>query len=193
MNVKNIGIFGGSFDPIHNGHIKLAILAQKQFNLDRVIFVPAKIAPHKNEVFSTLKARLAMLKLALKPHNKFKISKFELNKKNTTYTHQTLSHFKKIFKHHKLFFLLGSDSLDELIYWKNPEKIVSQCHILAGKRANLTFKIPNFAINSLSFINGIIPNCSSTQIRKNIKLNKSIKTVVPNNVATYIKKNKIYK
>jgi len=192
MNVKKIGIFGGSFDPVHNGHIKLALLAQKQFNLNDVIFVPAKLAPHKQESFATVKDRLAMLKLALKPHRNFKISSFELNQKGTTYTYQTVAHFKKLFASKELFFLLGIDSLGELIFWKNPEKIVLRCHILAAKRGNLRVNIPVFAKDSISFLSKTIPNFSSTQIRDKVKENKSIKTLVPPKVASYIKKNKIY-
>ena len=192
MNVKKIGIFGGSFDPVHNGHIKLAVLALKQFNLNTVIFVPAKLAPHKHKSFATAKNRLAMLKLALNSYKYFKISSFELNQKKTTYTYQTLSHFKKIFKHEKLLFLIGSDSLDELTTWKNPDKIISQCHILAAKRGNLSFKIPSFAKDSVSFLRKTIPEISSTKIRDKVKENKSIRTLVPPKVAQYIKNNKIY-
>jgi len=192
MNVKKIGIFGGSFDPVHNGHLKLAVLAQKQFNLNSVIFVPAKLAPHKQESFATIKDRLAMLKLALKPYKNFKISSFELNQKGTTYTYQTLAHFKKLFTHKELFFLLGSDSLSELIFWKNSGEIVSQCHILAAKRGKLNYKIPDFAKNSVLFLKNTIPNISSTQIRDIVKENKSIRTLVPPKVVLYIKRNKIY-
>jgi len=192
MNVKKIGIFGGSFDPAHNGHIKLALLAQKQFNLNDVIFVPAKLAPHKQESFAAVKDRLAMLKLALKPYKNLKISSFELNQKSTTYTYQTVAHFKKLFASKELFFLLGVDSLSELVTWKNPEEIVSQCHILAAKRGNLNFNIPAFAKDSVSFLSRTMPNISSTQIRDKVKENKSIKTLVPPKVASYIKKNKIY-
>ena len=189
---KRIGIFGGSFDPVHNGHLELALLAKKEYSLDRVIFVPAYHPPHKKtRKLTSANHRLKMLKLSLKPYPFFYISHFELNKKKPVYTYQTVRYFKDRFKNSEIFFIMGSDSLAEIKTWKKPSLIASSCAIITGKRAGIVLKQAPFK-RSILFLTKKIADISSTQIRENIQHNKPINKFVPVQVEKHIKTNRIY-
>src|SRR3989339_776506 len=109
-----LGLFGGSFDPVHCGHMELARAARGECGLDRVFFIPALRPPHKKgRALTDARHRLAMLRLAVRPYPAFSISAFELNRKTTTYTYRTLEYFRARYPGAELFFILGSDSLSE--------------------------------------------------------------------------------
>lgn len=188
-----IGLFGGSFDPAHNGHIKLALLAKKQFKLNKIIFIPAKQPPHKqNKKLTCVNKRVKMLSVALKPYADFEISYYELKKKSLTYTYQTVLHFKHLYPNAELFFLLGSDSLNELHTWKKKNLLLSLCSLIVGKRKGVNLKKISFKKEQVLFIRKIIPNISSTIIRERIKSGKLAHSFLPKQVEKYIMKNKLY-
>ena len=190
--IKRIGIFGGSFDPVHNGHMELALLAKKEYKLDRVIFVPAYKPPHKKiRKLTAVKHRLKMLQMALNPYPFFYLSHFELKRKKTTYTYQTLRHFKNVFKNSDIFFILGSDSLAEIKTWKKPELIASTCAIITGKRPGIALTGTTYK-RSILFLAGPIACISATQIRKNIKNKMPTTNLTPGPVEKYIKNKGLY-
>jgi nicotinate-nucleotide adenylyltransferase len=188
-----IGIFGGSFDPVHAGHIALAQKASRQYALDTVYFVPAKQPPHKLlRTLATTRHRLNMLRLVCKAVPHWRVSHFELNRTGTTFTWQTVAYFRNRFPRAHLFFILGSDSLNDLRGWQCPERIADTCTILTGTRAGNTVNVPDAIATSVACISGSIPAVSSTTIRSRMAAHQALTTLVPRAVAHYMKEHNLY-
>ncbi len=188
---KRIGIFGGSFDPVHVGHLALAELAREQLGLDTIFFVPAKCPPHKLERrLAAAGERVKMLQLCI--DTKDNVSRFELERNGTTYTWQTLKYFRARFPGGKLFFIVGGDSVNELGGWKRPELISKLCTVAAGMRSGTKFTVPRIFDGKIVKLSGKIPGISSTGIRAGIEAGKSIETLVAKPVAEYITKHQLY-
>ncbi len=186
-----IAILGGTFDPVHNGHLVLADTAVKTFGLEEVMFIPAYIPPHKGEgEIADAEDRLAMVKLAIEGNDKFRASRLEINRKNVSYSIDTLSYIKKIYPENtELYFLAGSDSVKTLDTWKGIDKILSMCKFIVGARAGYTLetKYKNIEIMPMTPV-----DISSAEIRKMVRENKDIRGLVPEKVADYIKRYKLY-
>lgn len=197
---KKIGIFGGTFNPIHNTHLYLADEFLKQMKLDYCYIVPTYISPfkigNKSEQLYP-ENRLKMLELAIKNNPKFKIESFELNKKKISYTIDTVKYFKSNFPNDKIFLLIGSDQAMKFNRWKQWQMIIDSVQLCIVKRDD--------DFDSIQQINKLFPithkpkwleikttNLSSSQIREMIKLGKSISELVPNEVEKYIQENKLY-
>ncbi|PKM70830.1 MAG: nicotinate (nicotinamide) nucleotide adenylyltransferase [Firmicutes bacterium HGW-Firmicutes-18] len=184
-----IGIFGGSFDPVHNGHIEIAKKAIEQIKLDFLSFVPAFLPPHKFRKLTDAFHRKKMLQLAVKDFSKLKISDFEIKRKKKTYTYQTLKYFRKEYPSAELYFVIGSDSARDLKNWKNIKEITRVSKIVFAQRKGYKVKIKKDFVK----LEGIIAGISSTDIREKIKRGFSIKGLVPTVIEKYIKKNGLYK
>jgi nicotinate-nucleotide adenylyltransferase len=122
-----IGLFGGTFDPIHFGHIKGALHIKKLFSLDEIIFIPSANPPHKDfRVVTDISHRLNMLKFIIKNYSQFSISDIEIKRCGKSYTIDTILHFKSKFQEDtKFLFLIGYDAFMELHTWKNPKKLLN--------------------------------------------------------------------
>ena len=184
-----IGIFGGSFDPVHNGHLLLARKALKQLKLDIILFVLAFLPPHKQRKLSDAVHRKGMLQLAVNNRRKFLISDFELKRKKKTYTYQTLRYFNKKYPEAEFYFIIGSDSASDLKNWKNAKEIMQTSKIVFAEREGYDKK---FGADFVK-LEGTIKNISSTEIRKKIKNGSSIKGLLPTSVENYVKKNGLYR
>ncbi|MFH1369068.1 MAG: nicotinate-nucleotide adenylyltransferase [Elusimicrobiota bacterium] len=205
VKIKRIGLFGGSFDPVHAGHLKLASLAKKEFRLGKVIFIPAFTPPHKkHKALSNPSRRLKMLSLAIKPHPSFSVSRFELNKRKPVFTYRTLEHFSKKYRGSALFFILGSDSLADIKSWKRPGRILELSELIVGVRKGAA-KPGKPSAGRVHVLRKTLPSVSSTGIRmlaqssrktedgrRKTDLKNKLKGLVPNAVASYIIKNGIY-
>ena len=133
--IKKIGLFGGTFDPIHIGHLFLAEAAYDKFGLDRVLFMPNPRPYHREkDNITPLSDRINMTKLAIEDNDHFEFSDFEIDLKGETYTSRTLEAFHEKYPDAELYFILGGDSLFSIEYWKDPEKIFALAVILSGKR-----------------------------------------------------------
>jgi nicotinate-nucleotide adenylyltransferase len=187
-----IGIFGGTFNPVHKGHLFLADQAKKHLDLNKVIFVPAYTPPHKPpEGIIDADKRCHMLKLALSGSRYSGVSRYEVDRKRKVYSIDTIRYFKRISpKHAKLFFLLGADSLKSLSLWKDLNKIFELCELIVFSRPGFSLKTPENRIKTV-YIDAL--DMSSSGVRDAIKNNYSIRELVPKTVADYIKRNKLYR
>ncbi len=129
-----IGIFGGSFDPVHKAHVKAALEVKDEFGLDRIIFVPLKKPVHKNECSASPDDRVKMLSLALRNYPFFSISLDEIQRETSSYTVETLSRFHVKYSDSELYFITGSDSFNTFDGWRNPEQIIQLANIIVLNR-----------------------------------------------------------
>lgn len=187
-----IGALGGTFDPPHYGHLALADAAVKELGLDKIIFIPAHIPPHKNhKIISSKNDRLAMLRLAIDGHPGFEISELEFERKGPSYSIDTLSRLKKTFPGDEIYFLLGADNVKEMEGWHRPEQIFDIAIVAAASRPGY---VPAGKFASLVRYFDMTPvDISSTMIRENIKSGKPITGLLPPSVEAYIIEKGLYR
>lgn len=198
---KKIGIMGGTFNPIHYGHLLLAESAGEFFGLDQIIFMPCGNPYMKNAaVILNGEERLHMLELAVEGNPYFIVSDLELNKEGPTYTCDTLAELKKQNAGDQYYFIMGADSLLMLEHWKNPEYILKNCVIAAAVRGTGTEekieKIAGHLIYEYQADIRILParyiDISSSDLRARLKDGKSIRYMLPDQVLSYIQKKGLY-
>ncbi len=200
--MRKVGIMGGTFDPIHIGHLIIAEKAREQFHLDEVLFMPSG-TPYMKNVNEVLpgQVRSEMTKLAIEENPFFSISTIEIEKEGSTYTYETLETLHDKNPNTEYYFILGADSLFAMENWKNPDKIFADCHILAALRDDKnTEDIEEQAANIKETFNADSflsetghREISSSMIRELVKDGHSIRYLVPDAVYDYIIKNKLYK
>jgi len=199
---KKIGIMGGAFDPIHIGHLILAEDAYVELGLDEVLFMPAGRPPHKvlGPGRASNEDRTEMVKRAIEGNDHFSLSLYEMKKEGLSYTYQTLEMLAHNEKGIELFFIMGADSLFEFHGWKEPQKIVSLCTIVAAGRPGRGEDELNLCIQQLKQAMGarIIRlntpdiDISSTMLRKRASKGLTIRYYVPDKVASYIREKGLY-
>ncbi|MDD3717205.1 MAG: nicotinate-nucleotide adenylyltransferase [Actinomycetota bacterium] len=205
LRIKRIGVMGGTFDPIHNGHLVTAEEAWKQFNLDQVLFVPSGSPPHKEDRKSLdpeSRYLMAVIATAANPH--FKVSRMEIDRPGPSYTIDTVHELHRVYgRNTEVFFITGADAILEILTWKEPEKVLREAIFIAATRPGydlrrleeslpesekkrhatdprvLVMEIPALAI-------------SSTDIRKRVKEGRAITYLVPESVAKFIEKSGFY-
>ncbi len=194
---QRIGLLGGTFDPIHFGHLIIAESALVNLNLDLIYFVPAfrhAIKPHFK--ISKSDIRFKLLKLAVEDYPDFKISKIELERDEISYTIDTLKLFKvyENLPEIDLFYIIGLDNLSELHLWKDPEQIMELSTLVALNRPNVNQQdlFKKYA-GKIIHANTPLIEISSTMIRKRIRESEPWKSLVPVKVYDYIEKNKLYR
>ncbi len=200
--MRKVGIMGGTFDPVHIGHLIIAEKAREQFHLDEVLFMPSG-TPYMKNVDEVLPGpiRSEMTRLAIEENPLFSVSTIEVEKEGSTYTYETLETLHDKNPNTEYYFILGADSLFAMENWKNPEKIFADCHILAALRndknteemeAQAAYLKEKFNADISLIKTGNI-EISSSMIRDLVKEGHSIRYLVPDAVYDYIIKNKLYK
>ncbi|MDB4533845.1 nicotinate-nucleotide adenylyltransferase [Vicingaceae bacterium] len=197
-----IGIFGGSFDPVHYGHLIMAEQCREYAALDQVWFVPTAKQPLKPDgPQSGNKQRLEMLKLATAGHSGFRVSSVEIDRGDVSYTIDTLKEIKQQRPHDDLFLVLGADSLAKFNQWKEPDEICNLAIPLVVRRpgTNVSFETMNQFMNNARFemaakcqIESPLIEISSTQLRKSISEGRSVRYQLPRAVEKFIETNKLY-
>ena len=196
-----IAVMGGTFDPIHNGHLIVAEYVRTSLKLDKVIFIPSGVHPFKNNKNITEgKKRLDILSLAIKSNEYFDISTMEINREGITYTIDSIKELKEIYKEDEVYFIIGSDIIFEIEKWKDFEELIELCKfILLYRPGKNEDKIENRIeelkkLYGLEFVRVEAPliEISSTEIRERVKEDLSIKYLVPEIVEDYIYKHKLY-
>lgn len=198
---RKIGILGGSFDPIHQGHLNIAKSAYDEFGLDEVWFIPAGHSPNKDERgMTSAEVRADMVALAIAPYPYFKLSRMEIDAKETSYTYLTLTRLKEQYPDNELFFIMGADSLDYFEQWRHPEIICEKAIILTAVRDNMDIAEIEKKITTLKElfpaeiypIQGGRTKVSSTKLRQMIQNGQMNDEMLPKAVAAYIRKAGIY-
>lgn len=186
-----IGILGGTFNPIHIGHLILAEEALFKLKLDKVIFVPTFIPPHKNvEGGIKPKERLKMVELAIEDNPRFAVSTFELDSKSKSYSIDTLKEFRRLYgEDAQLFFITGSDLLKDLFSWKDVNEIFKMSKFIVANRPGYPVtEVPEEVERVV-----ITPiEVSSEDIRRRLKAGRSIRYLVPEKVREHIGKHGLY-
>ncbi len=212
-----IGLFGGTFDPIHWGHLRSAEEVIEAFELDRVFFIPASIPPHKRGQTTTPALhRLAMVRLAVARNPQFKVSTVEISRPGVSYSIDTVRHFaQKQRKGDSLFFIIGLDAFREIGTWKDFADIFPLCDFIVTSRPGSKDSDPlrgtGVAVKKLFCYDSKQKNyrhrsgtrvffirltdiaISASEIRQRIEEGKSIRYLVPWGVETYIKKQGLYR
>jgi len=196
-----LGILGGTFDPIHNGHMYMAKVAMEQLELDEVLFMPTGVVPHKNNDFITdSKHRYNMVCCAVQNFEKYTVSDMEIKRGRVCYTYETLTELKKKYVDAKLHFIVGADSIYYIDKWKKPEEIFKlACVTVIDRTTDTCHNINEYCRQTEEKYKGIIevlsahgPDISSTNIRNLVKNGESIENAVPKPVNEYILKHKLY-
>ncbi len=198
--VPAVGVFGGTFDPPHLGHLILAEAVCDVLGLEQVLFVLAADPPHKQGMSLTpATQRLAMLKRAIVGNPRFALSDADIARPGPHYTVDTLHILKDHFPAHQLYFLLGSDALRDFPTWHNPAGIIAQAHLAIVQRpdvqvdlAVLDAKVPGLAARSV-LVNAPEIGISGTLLRERLHANLSIRYLVPDAVEQYIAENALYR
>jgi len=201
---KRIGIMGGTFDPIHQGHLVTAETARSKFSLEKVIFVPSGHPPHKKgKVISNKEARYLMTVLATSGNPYFEVSRVELDRPGESYAIDTVRYFRsKMEEGSELFFITGADAILEIVNWKCVEELFDRCTFIAATRPGFDLGVLRDKLLeklSVDYLYKIIPlevpamAISSTDIREKIKKNHTIKYLLPVEVENFIYKNNLYK
>lgn len=199
--MKRIGIMGGTFNPIHSVHLIMAQVAYHQFHLDKVLFMPSKHPPHKdNSVIISDEHRTRMIQLAIDGNSNFEFSDLELKREGTTYTSDTLTYLTEKNPDTEYYFIIGGDSLEQLENWHKPEVIFEKCHILAARRGQLSKKDFKNKIKyyqekyhaDIKLIEMENIHISSEGIRKHIKKGQPYSYYCPDKVSKYIAYHGLY-
>jgi nicotinate-nucleotide adenylyltransferase len=190
--MKTIGVYGGSFDPIHIGHLVTTRFVYEQRNLGKIIFMPCNISPLKtSNALINPEHRLKMLELALEPFPFFEVSDYEILKGDVSYTLDTLLELKKTYDSIEL--IIGYDNLVIFDKWHEPEKILDIAKLIVMKRkTDDDAEVNNKFMNSAFIINTPSIEISATDIRNRILNGRSIDYLVPRKVNEYIQENRLY-
>lgn len=206
LRYKRIGVMGGTFDPIHHGHLVTAEEAWKQFQLDLVLFVPSGQPPHKEDRRSLdAESRYLMTVIATADNPHFQVSRMEIDRPGPSYTVDTVRELHRVYgKNTQIFFITGADAILEILTWKEPEKVLQECTFIAATRPGydlrrleeslpeaervrhatdprvLVMEIPALAI-------------SSTDIRRRVREGMPIRYLVPEGVREFIEKKGFYR
>ncbi|CDF58108.1 nicotinate-nucleotide adenylyltransferase [Thermobrachium celere] len=196
-----IGIMGGTFNPIHIGHLIIANEVLHSLKLEKILFIPTGQPPHKEmkEVAPAID-RFNMVKYSIRGNDKFEVLDLEVKREGKTYTIDTLKELKELYKDAHFYFIIGFDTLRELSTWKDIDKIYEYCRFVVVNRDSDLNEINQFIIKykeiyrlDIKYVN--IPNIgiSSTLIRNRIRENKTIKYMVTEYVENYIRENNLYR
>ncbi len=188
-----IGVLGGTFNPVHNGHLFIAKFCLKHLHLDKILFIPSAKPPHKNREIAEFQHRYNMLKLALSNSPKFEISDLEHKRRELSYSVITLQELHKIYSKAEIFFIIGEDNVEELPTWYNYRDLFKLANLVVVSRKVDKSKWHDLDYSDeLNFLEMPLIDISSTKIRDKIRKGEDVSHLLPKMVYEYIKENKLY-
>lgn len=198
--MAKIGLFGGTFDPIHYAHLFMGQICADTLGLCKVIFVPAGIAPHKEIVATDAISRYQMTKTAIADNPIFEVSDYEIKKKTPSYSVETVEHFKALYPNDELVFILGEDSLDYVERWYRAEKLLQMCSLAVVGRGGfvsdmerkIAFLKESFGTD-VYYVKSPELEISSGIIRTMIKEGKSARYLLPDTLLEFISERGLYR
>lgn len=187
-----LGLFGGSFDPPHKAHLALARAALRELNLNRLFLVPAARSPHKKgQAPVSARHRLAMARALAHGRKRMVVSPWEIQKGGVSYTYQTLRAFRRRYPKAQWFILMGGDALASFKHWRRWREILSNAGLVVGRRPGVKGS-SSLNPQSVSYLKAPMPDISSTRLRRALREGKSVFRWVPQRVAGYIAREKLY-
>jgi len=196
------GIFGGTFDPIHNGHLSIAYEAMNYLELSKILFMPSGNPPHKVKTDKAdASIRYELIKMAIRDEKHFEINSYEIERKELSYTYITVEHFKKLEPDTLWYFITGVDCLMELDTWKSADRIFNCCNLVVFNRPGFSLddiikeKEKNEKIygREIIFIDLPLLDISSREIKKKVKEGKRVDYLMPEGVYNTIMEMGLYK
>ncbi|MBS6561042.1 MAG: nicotinate-nucleotide adenylyltransferase [Clostridiales bacterium] len=199
---EKVGLMGGTFNPIHTGHLLLAETAYEQFELDKVLIMPAKNPYHKRTSgMVSDEMRIDMIKCAIDNNPHFELSFIEFEREGNTYTVDTLKELNRRYPKTEFYFIMGADSLYQFAQWKEPAEILKRAVILAASRDNIAssalnsqihYLLEQFGIGDIRLLQSPNMEISSHDIRNRVKEHRSIRYLIPEAVREYIENHQLY-
>lgn len=189
---------GGTFDPVHIGHLSAAEEARIQFKLDKVIFMPAGVPAFKQQGVTAAEHRYLMCVLATTTNPFFEVSRLEIDRPGVTYTIDTIRELKKLYPNSELFFITGADAVFEIVSWKDTDEYKKLVTFIATHRPGYDIEAAFnehkefFSEFQIEVIQVPALAVSSTDIRRRVKAQENYRYLSPDAVTAYIKKNKLY-
>ncbi len=198
--MNRIGIYGGTFDPVHNMHLAIADSFSLQMGLDSCLFIPAHISPFKTETVPTEAVhRVNMVRLAIEDNPLFSVSTYEIDKGGVSYTYDTLHYLKSQYPEAEFFILTGMDQVTEFKRWKNWEQILSEAVLCVARRPGYRDDSSENSIDALGaqdrivMVDAPVSGLSSSTLREMIKKGEPIDQLVPSKVINYISEHSLYR
>lgn len=199
-----IGIMGGTFDPIHNGHLMLGDYACKEYFLDEVWFMPNGNPPHKNNASIELSAteRARMVSLAIKKYPRFRLEDYEINRSGVSCSYETMEHLTALYPNDNFYFIIGADSLFAIETWRSPERLFATCTVLAAFRGDKNSRsIMHGKIRRLKrkydadirLLDTPVMDVSSHELRSWIREGRDVSDLLPEAVEEYINIHHLYR
>ncbi|MEY2816442.1 MAG: hypothetical protein RJA78_1018 [Actinomycetota bacterium] len=188
---RRIGVMGGTFDPIHNGHLVAASEVASAFDLDEVIFVPTG-SPYLKDNVTPAEHRYLMTVIATASNPRFKVSRIDIDREGPTYTVDTLSDMQKLYPDAELVFISGADAIAQISAWKNADQLWDLAHFVAVSRPGHQLTIPDAPEGAISKLEIPALAISSTDIRARVQTGKPVWYLVSDGVVQYIAKNHLY-
>ena len=190
-----VGLFGGTFDPIHLGHLILAEACREALKLDRVVFIVAGQPPHKPGGRTPVDHRIEMARIATAGHPAFEVSEIEARTSGPSYSFETLEKVQAERPGDALFFLIGADSLADLPQWRRPERIAELATIAVANRPGVVADVPDLGPTARPMVRVEIPpiGISSHDLRRRVAEGRSIRYLVPRGVEAYLAEQRLYR
>ncbi|CEK13437.1 nicotinate-nucleotide adenylyltransferase [Chthonomonas calidirosea] len=194
-----LGIIGGTFDPIHYGHLFVAEEARVRFRLDKILFVPAGIPPHKkNEEITPAKHRYAMTVIGIHGNSAFECSPIEIERGGVSYTIDTLISLREQYPQDEFFYITGIDAICDLLTWHRHSDVMRMARFIAAARPGYSLnrlrdRLPLEYLENILLLGSTMLDISSTELRHRVRHNLPIRYLTPDGVVEYIRKHRLYK
>lgn len=189
-----LGVMGGTFDPIHHGHLVAASEVQVRFSLDEVVFVPTGIPWQKSDrVISPAEDRYLMTVIATASNPRFSTSRVDVDRRGPTFTVDTLTDLRAVFPDHEMFFITGADALAQILSWERIGELLDLAHLVGVTRPGFHLDATHLPDGAVSLVEVPALGISSTDCRRRVATDRPVWYLVPDGVVQYISKRGLYR